>query len=77
MVGFGHNMKNYLGIIRESNGLIGDLVTMGSFSENEVSLERLQKAIDSIERRVVIAAQSLHHLSGFAHRSNMPLLLSG
>lgn len=73
MAGFAHDMKNHLGIIRESNGLMGDLISMGNFSENEPSVERLQKAIDSIERRVVIAAESLHHLSGFAHRSDTPL----
>ena len=73
MAGFAHDMKNHLGIIRESNGLMGDLVAMGHISENETSIERLQKAIDSIERRVVIAAEFLHKLSGFAHRSDTAL----
>lgn len=73
MAGFAHDMKNHLGIIRESNGLMSDLVEMQGFAADERSVERLKKAIASIERRVVIAAKILHHLSSFAHRSDTPL----
>ncbi|NOR26721.1 MAG: hypothetical protein GQ542_20490 [Desulforhopalus sp.] len=70
MAGFSHDMKNHLGIIRESNGLMSDLIEMSGLDENELSVERLKKAISSIEQRVIIAADMLHHLSAFAHRSD-------
>lgn len=73
MAGFSHDMKNHLGIIRESNGLIGDVVEFGGIQGEEATLQRLKNAVDSIERRVVIAAEMLHHLSSFAHRSDTPL----
>lgn len=72
MAGFAHDMKNHLGIIRESNGLMSDIIEMSGLDESEFPLERLQKAMSSIEQRVVIAAQMLHHLSAVAHRSDTP-----
>lgn len=72
MAGFAHDMKNHLGIIRESNGLMSDIIEMSGLDENEFPLERLQKAMSSIEKRVVIAAEMLHHLSAVAHRSDRP-----
>lgn len=72
MAGFSHDMKNHLGIIRESNGLMSDIIAMSGPGGDEASTERLKKAISSIERRVVVAANMLHHLSGFAHRPDTP-----
>lgn len=72
MAGFSHDMKNHLGIIRESNGLMGDIVAMNVLGEDETTIERLKKTIASIERRVCIAAIMLQHLSGLAHRSDTP-----
>lgn len=72
MAGFSHDMKNHLAIIRESNGLMGDIVAMNGLGEDEVTIERLKKAIASIERRVSIAATMLHQLSGLAHRPDTP-----
>jgi C4-dicarboxylate-specific signal transduction histidine kinase len=68
MAGFAHDMKNHLGIIRESNGLMDDIIAMGALGEDEPAVERLKKSIAAIERRVVISANMLHHLSGLAHR---------
>ncbi|MEA2116305.1 MAG: hypothetical protein U9P36_13115 [Thermodesulfobacteriota bacterium] len=72
MAGFSHDMKNHLGIIRESNGLMDDIIAMGGCGEDEMSVERLRKSISAIERRVAIAAKMFHHLSGFAHRPDTP-----
>ena len=72
MAGFSHDMKNHLGIIRESNGLMDDIIAMGGCGEDETSVERLRKSISAIERRVGIAANMFHHLSGFAHRPDTP-----
>lgn len=72
MAGFSHDMKNHLGIIRESNGLMGDIIAMKGLGEDTATTERLNKAIASIERRVCIAAIMLQHLSGLAHRPDTP-----
>lgn len=72
MAGFSHDMKNHLGIIRESNGLMGDLIAMGKLGDDEVLVQRFAKAIATIEKRVGVAAEMLHHLSSFAHRSDTP-----
>ena len=72
MAGFSHDMKNHLGIIRESNGLMGDIIEMSDLGDDEITVERLKKSIASIERRVIIAANMFHHLSGLAHRPDTP-----
>lgn len=72
MAGFSHDMKNHLGTIREANGLMSDFLAMGGLGDNEALLQRFTKAIASIENRVIIAAEMLHHLSAFAHRSDSP-----
>jgi len=72
MADLAHDMKNHLGIIRESNGLIGDILSMGTLCEDATMVERLQKSIDAVERRVVISANMMHHLSGIAHRPDTP-----
>ncbi len=72
MAGMAHDMKNHLGIIRESNGLMDDILGMGTLGEEEVMVERLQKSIAAIERRIVISAKMMHHLSGIAHRTDSP-----
>lgn len=73
IAGFSHEMKNHLGIIRESNGLVGDVLEFQGMPSDEKTLKRLQAAVDTIEKRIVIAAEMLHHLSSFAHRSDTPL----
>lgn len=72
MAGFSHDMKNHLGTIREANGLMSDLLAMGGLGDNEPLVQRFTKTMASIENRVIIAAEMLHHLSAFAHRSDSP-----
>ena len=72
MAGLAHDMKNHLGIIRESNGLMGDILEMGVLGDDTKTIERLQGSIAAIERRIVISANVMHHLSGLAHRSDSP-----
>lgn len=72
MAGMAHDMKNHLGIIRESNGLMGDILEMGALGEDANMVERLQKSIAAIERRIVVSAKIMHHLSRLAHRPDTP-----
>lgn len=72
MASFSHELKNHLGIIRESGGLIADFAEIHAAQLDPGLLARLEKATASIEKRVVTAARMFHHLSGFAHRSDTP-----
>ncbi len=73
LAGFSHDMKNHLGIIRESNGLMEDLIAMGALSNDPQMAERFQKTIATIEKKVVESAKMLRNLSSFAHRSDAPM----
>ncbi|MBM9519378.1 hypothetical protein JWG39_06015 [Desulforhopalus vacuolatus] len=73
LAGFSHDMKNHLSIIRESAGLIADLVEINAAGMDPVLVERFQKTTDLIENRVVVSAGLFHHLSSFAHRLDTPI----
>ncbi len=73
MASFSHELKNHLGIIRESGGLIADVIEIHAAGLDPALVSRIEKATASIEKRVVIAAQLFHHLSSFAHRADMPV----
>ncbi len=73
LAGFSHDMKNHLGIIRESNGLMEDFIAMGALESNPEMAQRFEKTIATIEKRVIESAEMLKNLSSFAHRSDTPL----
>jgi signal transduction histidine kinase len=72
LAGFSHEWKNHLAIIKESNGLIGDLLSMGRV-ENPILKGKLEKITETINRRTLIMADMAKHLNGFAHRNDTPL----
>ncbi len=72
MAGLSHDLKNHLGIIRESGGLISDMVEIHGKTLDPSLADRLLTATANIEKRVAIAADLLHHLSSFAHRADNP-----
>ncbi len=72
MAGLSHDMKNHLGIIRESSGLISDAMEFNEIQGDETTLKRITWALETIEKKIVESAEVLHHLSGFAHRSDTP-----
>lgn len=72
LAGFTHDLKNHLAIIKESNGLISDMIDMGMITE-EVLAAKLQKVVTSVQNRVVQATDMATHLNGFAHRLDTPL----
>lgn len=51
MAGLSHDMKNHLGIIRESNGLMSDIIEMSGLDENDLpfSTDNLKAAIKKLE----------------------------
>lgn len=72
LAGFSHELKNHLAIIKESNGLIADLLSMGRV-EDPALRTRFEKITDTINKRTLMAAEMAKHLNGFAHRSDTPL----
>lgn len=72
LAGFTHDLKNHLAIIKESNGLISDMIAMGRITD-EALAARLGKIVTSIEGRVGQATDMANNLNGFAHRLDMPL----
>ena len=72
LAGFSHELKNHLAIIKESNGLVSDLLSMGRV-ENPALQARLEKITETINKRTLMVAEMAKHLSGFAHRNDVPL----
>jgi len=71
LAGFTHETKNYLAIMNESVGLIGDMLQMGKTSEKDVS-EYLQ-IIRSVEDQIRRANDHFRSLNRFAHRMDTEL----
>jgi signal transduction histidine kinase len=66
LAGFTHEIKNYLAIIKESAGLIGDMVKIGKMSASDIP-EYLD-TIDAIEDQIEKATEKFTCLNRFSHR---------
>jgi signal transduction histidine kinase len=66
MAGFTHEIKNYLAIIKESAGLIGDMVKIGKMSKSDIP-EYLD-IVHSIEDQIEKATEQFACLNRFSHR---------
>jgi hypothetical protein len=73
LAGFSHDMRNHLAVIRESNGLMEDILAMDGRAVDDPLFVQMKKTTDLIEERVSMSAESYRHLSGLAHRSDTPL----
>jgi len=71
LAGFTHETKNYLAIIKESVGLIGDMLKMGKLSRNDVP--EYFNIINSINEQIEKANDLFKYLNRFAHRMDTPL----
>jgi signal transduction histidine kinase len=72
LAGFTHDLKNHLAIIKESNGLLSDLLAMGRVTD-EILAVRLQKIAASVQGRVGQATDMANSLNSIAHRLDTPL----
>lgn len=61
-----HELKNYLALINEYNGLLGDLIMAHEMGQ-ELDLERLKSLSGDIKRQVAAGSRVLDNLNGFAH----------
>ncbi len=66
---FTHEIKNHAAIIKESAGLIGDLLKMGKSSKSES--QQYFEIIGSIEEQVERTTKQCSYLNRFAHRMDM------
>ena len=72
LAGYSHELKNHLAIINESAGLMGDLLDMGNF-DNEQTIQRFKKIISVIGERIDKANTMAKYMSRFAHQMDMPI----
>jgi signal transduction histidine kinase len=72
LAGYSHELKNHLAIINESAGLMGDLLDMGNF-DNEQTIQRFKKIILVIGERIDKANTMAKYMSRFAHQMDMPI----
>ncbi len=61
-----HELKNYLALINEYNGLLSDLIVAHEMGR-DLDLARLKSICGDVHRQVVAGGQVLDHLNGFAH----------
>jgi nitrogen-specific signal transduction histidine kinase len=71
IAGFTHEIKNYIAIINESTGLIGDMMKLGKSPEKE--LPAYLDIIHSIEDYIEKTTGHFRYLNRFAHRMDAPL----
>lgn len=71
LAGFTHEVKNYLAIIKESNGLIEDLIALGKSTQTES--EQYLEITHSVEEHVEKTNTLCRYLNRFAHRMDTQL----
>lgn len=69
---FTHEVKNHLAIIKESAGLLGDLIEMGKTSSPQ-DLQQSLKIVQSIENQIGKTSWLCSHLNSFSHRMDKAL----
>jgi signal transduction histidine kinase len=71
LAGFTHESKNYIAIVKESAGLIGDLIQLGKNSGDDQ--QSYLEIIHSIEEQIEKATDLFRHLNRFSHRMDTEL----
>ncbi len=70
LAGFTHEIKNHLAIVKESAGLMGDMIKMGKSAE---SGSQYLEIIQSIEEQIERALVHFTYLNRFSHRMDTAL----
>jgi len=71
LAGFTHESKNYIAIVKESAGLIGDMIQLGKKSGDEP--DAYLEIIHSIEEQIEKATDLFRYLNRFSHRMDTEL----
>lgn len=64
--GISHELKNVLAIIKETSGLMGDLMAL-SGADDFQHKERFQKSLETIRKQIEQGVRLITHLNKFAH----------
>lgn len=70
LAGVSHEFKNHLAVIKELNGLLGDLLSARPGGPQD--LDRFRQIAATIEERIEQAARQAGYLNRFAHRLSPP-----
>ncbi len=71
LAGFTHESKNYLAIIKESAGLIEDMIKLGK--SGEAASDQFLEIIHSIEKQIEKSTVLFKYLNRFSHRMDTRL----
>jgi nitrogen-specific signal transduction histidine kinase len=71
LAGFTHEIKNYIAIIKESAGLMGDMIKLEKKSKNEP--QEYLEIIHSIEEQIEKTNDLFRYLNRFSHRMDNEL----
>lgn len=66
LAGFTHEIKNHLAIVKESAGLMGDMIKMGKSAESASG--QYLEIVQSIEEQIAKALVHFTYLNRFSHR---------
>ncbi|HKN18942.1 MAG TPA: hypothetical protein VJW95_04025 [Dissulfurispiraceae bacterium] len=69
---FSHDINNHLAILKESAGLIGDLIEFGKTSSRK-ELKEILKITQSIKNQIELTTYFCDKLNGFGHGMEKPL----
>lgn len=72
LASFSHELSNHLAVIKESAGLMADLVAMGGSSGRADTRQSIE-TLKSIEHQVNRSSSLCRYLGRFAHRMDRPL----
>jgi nitrogen-specific signal transduction histidine kinase len=71
LAGFTHEIKNHMAIVKESAGLMGDMIKLGKTVGDDSS--QYLEIIRSIEEQIEKSIVHFRYLNGFSHRMDTPL----
>jgi C4-dicarboxylate-specific signal transduction histidine kinase len=71
LAGFTHEIKNHLAIVKESAGLIGDMIQLGKSTQNDSG--QYLEIVRSIEEQIEKSTMHFTYLNRFSHRMDTPL----
>jgi len=71
LAGFTHEIKNHLAIVKESAGLIGDMIQLGKSTQNDSG--QYLEIVQSIEEQKEKSTAHFTYLNRFSHRMDTPL----
>lgn len=71
LAGFTHEIKNHLAIVKESAGLIGDMIQLGKSVQNDSG--QYLEIVRSIEEQIDRSTVHFTYLNRFSHRMDTPL----